>query len=155
VPITVNVNGCPELVRPHAGRRRGLKGMIVLHEGRQRWSASRFTSAAPRASGRVRSQLRAHKGCRGTSSLDYVERVTRSFLTSASPRELRPWVQRADDRCCVSARMVPFHCPYCAEEDLRPHGEKHGDGECRACCGPSAALHRPARAGSRRGRRLT
>jgi ribosomal protein L37AE/L43A len=29
--------------------------------------------------------------------------------------------------------MVPFHCPYCAEEDLRPHGEKHGEWQCRSC----------------------
>ena len=29
--------------------------------------------------------------------------------------------------------MVPFHCPYCAEEDLRPHGDTHGEWECRAC----------------------
>jgi len=33
----------------------------------------------------------------------------------------------------MSERAVPFHCPYCAEEDLRPHGEKHGEWECRAC----------------------
>jgi transposase-like protein len=33
----------------------------------------------------------------------------------------------------MSARIVPFHCPYCAEEDLRPHGASHGEWECRAC----------------------
>lgn len=33
----------------------------------------------------------------------------------------------------MSARAVPFHCPYCADENLRPHGEKHGEWECRAC----------------------
>lgn len=33
----------------------------------------------------------------------------------------------------MSARAMPFHCPYCADEDLRPHGEKHGQWECRAC----------------------
>jgi transposase-like protein len=32
-----------------------------------------------------------------------------------------------------SARAVPFHCPFCGEEDLRPHGEKHGQWECRSC----------------------
>ena len=32
-----------------------------------------------------------------------------------------------------SERLVPYHCPYCAEEDLRPHGEKHGEWECRSC----------------------
>lgn len=39
-------------------------------------------------------------------------------------------------------RAVPFHCPFCGEEDLRPHevvsqtGEvssPHGAWECRAC----------------------
>ena len=39
-------------------------------------------------------------------------------------------------------RVVPFHCPFCGEEDLRPHevvdehGEvtsPHGAWECRAC----------------------
>ncbi len=40
----------------------------------------------------------------------------------------------------MSERMTPFHCPYCAEEDLRPHapedpsaGAGHGAWECRAC----------------------
>ena len=42
----------------------------------------------------------------------------------------------------MSERAVPFHCPYCGEEDLRPHevvseaGEvssPHGTWECRGC----------------------
>lgn len=42
----------------------------------------------------------------------------------------------------MSARAVPFHCPYCGDEDLRPHevespaGEvtsPHGSWECRSC----------------------
>ncbi len=38
----------------------------------------------------------------------------------------------------MSERAVPFHCPYCGDEDLRPHetaeGESpHGSWECRAC----------------------
>jgi transcription elongation factor Elf1 len=37
----------------------------------------------------------------------------------------------------MSERMSPFHCPYCGEEDLRPHevaeGSGHGAWECRAC----------------------
>ena len=38
-----------------------------------------------------------------------------------------------------SARIVPFQCPYCGEEDLRPHlaegaeTSKHGEWECRTC----------------------
>jgi hypothetical protein len=38
----------------------------------------------------------------------------------------------------VSERAVPFHCPYCGDEDLWPHegaagGSTHGEWECRAC----------------------
>ncbi|WP_325475421.1 hypothetical protein [Nocardioides sp.] len=42
----------------------------------------------------------------------------------------------------MSERAVPFHCPFCGEEDLRPHevvsesGEvtsPHGAWECRGC----------------------
>ena len=28
---------------------------------------------------------------------------------------------------------TPYHCPFCGEEDLRPHGAEHGSWECRAC----------------------
>ena len=30
-------------------------------------------------------------------------------------------------------RQVPFYCPYCGEENLRPTGSDAGDWECRAC----------------------
>ncbi|OIV35482.1 hypothetical protein BIV57_21320 [Mangrovactinospora gilvigrisea] len=39
----------------------------------------------------------------------------------------------------MSERAAPFHCPYCGDEDLRPHepaegeGAGHGEWECRAC----------------------
>jgi transcription elongation factor Elf1 len=37
----------------------------------------------------------------------------------------------------MSERAVPFHCPFCGNEDLRPHeteqGSPHGAWECRAC----------------------
>jgi transposase-like protein len=33
----------------------------------------------------------------------------------------------------MSTRSVPFHCPYCGDEDLRPHSGRHGDWECHAC----------------------
>lgn len=32
----------------------------------------------------------------------------------------------------MSERAVPFHCPYCGEEDLQPH-EDHGGWYCRSC----------------------
>ena len=30
-------------------------------------------------------------------------------------------------------RTVPYYCPYCGGEDLRPHGDVHGAWECRSC----------------------
>jgi transposase-like protein len=30
-------------------------------------------------------------------------------------------------------RQVPFYCPYCGEEELRPAGSDAGDWECLAC----------------------
>lgn len=41
----------------------------------------------------------------------------------------------------MSGRSVPFHCPYCGGEDLRPHevdpasgqGSGHGAWECHSC----------------------
>jgi len=33
----------------------------------------------------------------------------------------------------MSERAVPFHCPYCGDEDLRPFEADHGAWECRSC----------------------
>ena len=36
----------------------------------------------------------------------------------------------------MSGRGVPFHCPYCGDENLWPHESEsapHGAWECRAC----------------------
>ena len=33
----------------------------------------------------------------------------------------------------MSERMVPFHCPYCGDESLHPHGPERGSWECRSC----------------------
>ncbi|HUZ51756.1 MAG TPA: hypothetical protein VMU94_04430 [Streptosporangiaceae bacterium] len=30
-------------------------------------------------------------------------------------------------------RQVPFFCPYCGEEELRPGGSRPGEWECRSC----------------------
>jgi ribosomal protein L37AE/L43A len=30
-------------------------------------------------------------------------------------------------------RTVPYYCPYCGGEDLRPHEDQHGAWECREC----------------------
>nr|WP_283132775.1 Insertion element protein [Rhizohabitans arisaemae] len=33
----------------------------------------------------------------------------------------------------MSERAVPFHCPYCGEEDLEPYENTHGGWYCRSC----------------------
>ncbi len=33
----------------------------------------------------------------------------------------------------MSERAVPFHCPYCGDENLWPHDAAPGAWECRAC----------------------
>jgi ribosomal protein L37AE/L43A len=30
-------------------------------------------------------------------------------------------------------RAVPYFCPFCGDEDLRPSEEAHGAWECRSC----------------------
>jgi len=30
-------------------------------------------------------------------------------------------------------RAVPFYCPFCGEQDLRPHEDQHGAWHCRSC----------------------
>ncbi|GIG30058.1 hypothetical protein [Cellulomonas marina] len=30
-------------------------------------------------------------------------------------------------------RAVPYFCPFCGEEDLRPAGPEHATWECRGC----------------------
>jgi transposase-like protein len=33
----------------------------------------------------------------------------------------------------TTARAVPFYCPYCGDEDLRPLGDTHGTWWCQSC----------------------
>jgi ribosomal protein L37AE/L43A len=33
----------------------------------------------------------------------------------------------------MTERAVPFHCPYCGDEDLRPHEDVSGAWDCRSC----------------------
>ena len=40
----------------------------------------------------------------------------------------------------MSERAVPFYCPYCGDEDLRPaddDGSRTAAWYCRPACGPS------------------
>ena len=39
----------------------------------------------------------------------------------------------AEGTALSGERAVPYHCPFCAEEDLRPHEAAHGAWHCRSC----------------------
>ena len=33
----------------------------------------------------------------------------------------------------TSSRAEVYHCPFCGEEDIRPHSATAGEWECRSC----------------------
>ena len=75
-------------------------------------------------------KLRGHK-VTADELPDYVERVVRRFVDGRDAGErFAQWVARADEEDSASdARLraaVPFYCPFCGEEDLRPHEDTHG-----------------------------
>jgi sulfite reductase (ferredoxin) len=97
VPITVNVNGCPNSCARTQVADVGLKGMIVLHEGRQVEGFQVHLGGALGLRAGFGRKLRAHK-VPADQLADYVERVTRHFLTERVAGEsFATWVQRADD----------------------------------------------------------
>jgi ribosomal protein L37AE/L43A len=53
----------------------------------------------------------------------------RTIRLSVVVPQARP--ERSEDG--MSERAVPYYCPYCGGEDLRPHDEHHGTWECREC----------------------
>jgi ribosomal protein L37AE/L43A len=48
-------------------------------------------------------------------------------MTESTVTESGPTAEPAGERA------TPFYCPYCGDEDLRPHGDKGGSWHCRGC----------------------
>jgi sulfite reductase (ferredoxin) len=136
----------PQLVCPHPGRRRRPQGHGA--EGRRRQPRGGLPGP-PRRRARPRPGLRQEApGAQVTSAGldDYVTAVARlpgrprgrrDVPGLGAPRRRRAAARR-DRRphpggSPMSARAVPFHCPYCGDENLRPHEDTHGAWECRAC----------------------
>ena len=77
-------------------------------------------------------KLRAHK-VTSAGLDDYITNVVTDFLADRERRRVVRDLGRARrrGRCCaasepleavlMSERAVPFHCPYCGDEDLWPH----------------------------------
>jgi predicted RNA-binding Zn-ribbon protein involved in translation (DUF1610 family) len=51
-------------------------------------------------------------------------------MSGASPAEHGSQAGAASP---AGERQVPFFCPYCGEEELRPSGSTPGGWECRSC----------------------
>ena len=128
-PITVNVNGCPNACARTQVADIGLKGLLVLDDdgnqvegfqvhlggGLGLTYGVRQEAARPQGHQRRPRRLR-HHGRR---------QLPRTTARTASPS---PRGRSAPTRSCsaarrrsdMSARAVPFHCPYCGDEDLLP-----------------------------------
>ena len=120
----------PQRLRPHPGRRhrpQGPAGARARTASRSR--ASRSTSAAASAwpQGQTAGFGRKLRGLKTTAEElpEYVERLATPLPGRPHRRASRSpsgWSRADEERAAMSdARAAPLYCPYCGEEDLRPH----------------------------------
>ncbi|WP_019146464.1 nitrite/sulfite reductase [Aeromicrobium massiliense] len=98
VPITVNVNGCPNSCARIQTADIGLKGQLVLDEdGRQVEGFQVHLGGALGLEAGFGRKLRAHK-VTATELPDYVEKLSRTFLEQRADGEtFARWVARVDE----------------------------------------------------------
>jgi sulfite reductase (ferredoxin) len=97
VPISVNVNGCPNSCARTQVADIGLKGMIVLSGGQQVEGFQVHLGGALGLEAGFGRKLRAHK-VPADDLADYVERVVRSYLRERdSGQSFAAWAQGAGD----------------------------------------------------------
>ncbi|MDQ3628835.1 MAG: nitrite/sulfite reductase [Actinomycetota bacterium] len=97
VPITVNVNGCPNSCARIQVADIGLKGMQILDEGRQVEGFQVHLGGALGLRAGFGRKLRAHK-VSADRLADYVEGVVRHYLAERQGAEsFATWVARADE----------------------------------------------------------
>lgn len=97
VPITVNVNGCPNACARTQVADIGLKGQLVMHEGEQVGGFQVHLGGATGLEANFGRKLRAHK-VTSEGLDDYVTVVVSNFLTDrAGDESFASWVARADE----------------------------------------------------------
>lgn len=97
VPISINVNGCPNSCARIQVADIGLKGQLAMHDGEQVEGFQVHLGGGYGLTGNFGRKLRAHK-VTSVGLDDYVENVVRSYLAERSPGEsFQAWVQRAED----------------------------------------------------------
>ena len=140
-PITVNVNGCPNACARTQVADIGLKGQLVLDDdgnqvegfqvhlggGARPRAAASAEAARPQGHQRRPRRLRRQRGQR------FLERAHRGRAVrdlgrprrrGRAARRGRP--ARRSRSVCDERRAIPFHCPYCGDENLRPSEEGSG-----------------------------
>ncbi len=97
VPITVNVNGCPNACARTQVADIGLKGQLVMHDGEQVEGFQVHLGGATGMGANFGRKLRAHK-VTSAGLGDYVTRVVEHYLEDRNDADERfaDWVARAD-----------------------------------------------------------
>jgi sulfite reductase (ferredoxin) len=97
VPITVNVNGCPNACARTQVADIGLKGQLVMHEGRQVDGYQVHLGGATGLQANFGRKLRAHK-VTSDGLDDYVTVVVSNFLADrVADESFATWIERADE----------------------------------------------------------
>ncbi|SDD91358.1 nitrite/sulfite reductase [Nocardioides lianchengensis] len=97
VPITVNVNGCPNACARTQVADIGLKGQLVMADGEQVEGFQVHLGGATGLQANFGRKLRAHK-VTSAGLDDYVTNVVTAFLADRTDGEsFTEWVQRADE----------------------------------------------------------
>ena len=106
VPITVNVNGCPNACARTQVADIGLKGQLVMHEGRQVEGFQVHLGGATGLHANFGRKLRAHK-VTSAGLDDYITTVVSHFLADRRDGEsFVEWVQRADEVLLRGERVL-------------------------------------------------
>jgi len=104
--ITVNVNGCPNACARTQVADIGLKGQLVMSEGRQVPGFQVHLGGATGLNAGFGRKLRAHK-VTSAGLDDYVAAVVTNFLADRAPEEsFASWVQRADEELLRGERTL-------------------------------------------------
>ncbi|ANH39346.1 Sulfite reductase [ferredoxin] [Nocardioides dokdonensis FR1436] len=98
VPISINVNGCPNACARTQVADIGLKGQLVMHEGRQVEGFQVHLGGATGIDAGFGRKLRAHK-VTSEGLGDYVDNVVTHYLAgrTGADEPFADWVARADD----------------------------------------------------------
>jgi sulfite reductase (ferredoxin) len=98
VPITVNVNGCPNACARTQVADIGLKGQLVMHEGQQVDGYQVHLGGATGLQANFGRKLRAHK-VTSEGLDDYVTVVVSNFLADrVGDESFATWIARADEQ---------------------------------------------------------